>query len=115
MIDRISPRDDIGFMPKFTVEHQTSQAPDQAFKTVKDVMAGDQSVLKKYDANAQFTFNDAQRTCDVKGGQFKAQMTVVPTGSGSKVSVMVDLPLLLTPFKGKVQESLQRMLAKHLA
>jgi len=26
----------------------------------------------------------------------------------------VDLPLMLTPFKGKVQETLQRKLAKYL-
>lgn len=101
-------------MPKFTVEQETSKAPDEAYAAVKSVLSSDSGTLKKYDANAQFTFNDTQKTCDVKGGQFKAQMSVLPAGSGSKIAITVDLPLLLTPFKGKVQESLQRMLAKHL-
>ncbi|MNK99976.1 hypothetical protein D3C87_1203950 [compost metagenome] len=50
----------------------------------------------------------------MNGSQFKADMVVAANGAGSKVQVTVDLPMLLTPFKGKVQETLQRKLAKYL-
>lgn len=101
-------------MPKFTVEHSSSQAPDSAFESVKSVLTKDEGI-KKFDAKAQVVFDDAKKSAQIKGGQFKAEMTVVPSGSGSKVAVLVDLPLLLTPFKGKVEETLKKMLSKHLA
>lgn len=101
-------------MPKFTVDHKTQQAPDQAFSTIKAILSKE-GEFKKFDANAQISFDDAGKSASIKGGQFKADMKVTSNGPGSQVVVTVDLPLLLTPFKGKVQETLQKMLAKHLA
>ncbi|MBX2987593.1 MAG: polyhydroxyalkanoic acid system family protein [Bdellovibrionaceae bacterium] len=101
-------------MPKFTVEYNSSRPADEAFATVKKFLA-DGGEIKKFDAKAQVSFEDATKSCKIHGGQFKAEMNVAPAGTGSKVAVLVDLPLLLTPFKGKVQETLQKMLSKHLA
>lgn len=100
-------------MPKFTVEHKCAHSTEQAFATVKNLLSNENEI-KKFDAKAQVTFNDSARSCQIKGGQFKADLQVQAAGSGSQVSITVDLPLLLTPFKGKVQESLQKMLARHL-
>ncbi|MBX3041345.1 MAG: polyhydroxyalkanoic acid system family protein [Bdellovibrionaceae bacterium] len=101
-------------MPKFTIEHQTQKPVDETFGAVKKFLSSG-AEIQKFDPKAQVQFDDAKKACKISGGQFKAEMSVLPDSNGSKVSVMVDLPLLLTPFKGKVQETLKKMLSKHLA
>lgn len=101
-------------MPKFTIDHQTSQNPDQAYQKIKEFLEQDQDI-RRFDPKLQCSFNDGSKSANLKGSQFKADMAVSAAGEGSKVSVTVDLPLMLTPFKGKVQETLQKKLAKYLA
>lgn len=100
-------------MAKFTVEHSSKKNPDETYKLIKNLLI-EENPIQKFDANAKCTFDDATKTCRIIGGQFKAEMKVTPGGSESSVQIIVDLPLLLLPFKGKVQESLKRMLSKHL-
>lgn len=101
-------------MPKFTVDHKTQQDASQAFETIKTLLSKENE-LKRFDANAQINFDDAGKSASIKGSQFKAEMKVNSAGPGSQVVVTVDLPFLLTPFKGKVTETIQKMLSKHLA
>ncbi|MEN0060134.1 MAG: polyhydroxyalkanoic acid system family protein [Bdellovibrio sp.] len=101
-------------MPKFTIDHQSSHNVDEAYNKIKDFLQKDQDI-RRFDPNLQCSFDDGSKKCAMKGSQFKADMTIAASGAGSKVSVMVDLPLMLTPFKGKVQETLQKKLAKYLA
>ncbi len=101
-------------MPKFTIEDPTTSAPDAIFGKVKDLLSQGHEI-KKFDAKAQVTFDEGKKSAQIKGSQFKAEMSVAPTKQGSTVSVVVDLPLLLTPFKGKIEETLKKMLSKHLA
>jgi hypothetical protein len=96
------------------MEHKSNKTPEETYKTIKDVLSKD-NAISKYDANAKCTFDDSKRTCRVAGGQFKAEMKVDGSGAKSQVNITVDLPLLLMPFKGKVQESLTKMLSKHLS
>jgi hypothetical protein len=100
-------------MPKFTVEHQTAHPSAEAYGKLKQFLSKPDE-LKKFDPKTECLFNDATQTCSIKGSQFKAEVTIQNSGSGSKVSILVDLPLLLTPFKGKVQEGLSKMLSRHL-
>jgi hypothetical protein len=100
-------------MAKFTVEYPNKHSADVAFSKVKDLLSkGDD--LKKYDPSLLCKFNDQKMTCQIKGGKFSAELFVTSQGAVSLVSIVVDLPLLLLPFKSKVQESLSRMLHKHL-
>lgn len=101
-------------MPKFTIEHQTKKPVDETFGAVKKFLSNE-GEIQKFDPKAKVQFDEAKRSCQVSGSQFKAEMSVLPAPEGSKVSVLVDIPLLLTPFKGKIQETLQKMLGKHLA
>ena len=71
--------------------------------------------LKKMDNNIKCQFNDGQMKGFVTGSQFKAEVSVGQNPNGSQIEVVIDLPLLLTPFKGKVEEMIQRKLKKHLA
>lgn len=100
-------------MPKFKIEHDSSHNAEEAYKKIKDFLAEDQDI-RRFDPKLQCSFEDASKSASMKGSQFKADMSVSSAGAGSKVHVTVDLPLMLTPFKGKVQETLQKKLAKYL-
>lgn len=100
-------------MAKFTVDHESSKTPQDAYTRIKEFLSNDQD-LRRFDSKLQCYFNDDEMAANLKGGQFKADMTVAAISTGSKVSITVDLPLMLTPFKGKVQETLQKKLAKYL-
>lgn len=101
-------------MPKFTVEHETSHPAPEAYSKLKQFLSKPEE-MKKFDPKAECQFNDSNQTCAIKGSQFKADVSVQGQGTGSKVSITVDLPLLLTPFKSKVQEGLSKMLSRHLS
>lgn len=101
-------------MPKFTVDYESSHSAQEAYSKLKNFLK-DGGELKKFDSKVQCDFSDANQSAQLKGSQFKAEVKVAVQGTGSKVSVTVDLPLLLTPLKGKVQESLTKMLGRHLS
>lgn len=101
-------------MPKFTIDHMSSSNPQEAYSKIKEFLNNDQDI-RRFDPKLQCSFNDGSMSAKMNGAQFKADMSVAASGSGSKVVVTVDLPLMLTPFKGKVQETLQKKLAKYLA
>lgn len=100
-------------MAKFTLEYPNKYGAVEAFAKVKELLING-SDLKKYDANLTCQFDEQKMTCQIKGGQFSAQLKVSPQGAASHISILVELPLLLLPFKSKVQDSLSRMLQKHL-
>ncbi|QDK39044.1 polyhydroxyalkanoic acid system family protein [Bdellovibrio sp. NC01] len=101
-------------MPKFTIDHQSSKSAQEAYTKIKEFLANDQDI-RKFDPKLACNFNDGAMSCKMNGSQFKADMNVAASGAGSKVSVTVDLPLMLTPFKGKITETLQKKLSKYLA
>ena len=104
-------------MPKFNVKHKSSQSAKDAYSAIKKFL-GDDKDLKKLDAKLECSFDDSAMSCKMTGSQFKAHFTIAAPSNGdhgSTVTVTVDLPLLLTPFKGKVTETLQKKLAKYLA
>ena len=101
-------------MPKFTIEHSSSHSAKEAFEKIKTFMSGDED-LRRFDSKMQCQFNDGSMNGSIKGSQFKADVAVLAQGTGSKIEIVVDLPMLLTPFKGKVQETLQKKLSKYLA
>jgi hypothetical protein len=101
-------------MPKIQVAHNSSLPPTDAFEKIKEFFATD-STLQKLDSNVKAQYDDKTRKGAIKGSQFKADVSVEASGAGSKISVVIDLPLLLTPFKGKVEETLHKKLQKYLA
>jgi hypothetical protein len=101
-------------MPKFKVETKSNHNPQDTYSKIKSFLESDQD-LRKLDSKLACKFDDAKMNCSASGSQFEADMKVHSDGPGSKVEVTVSLPLLLTPFKGKVQEMLERKLSKVLA
>lgn len=101
-------------MPKFTVEHKSHKKQKDAYEVIKKFLNEDNNDFQRIDPKVQCHFNDGQMICELKGGQFKADVTVLSQADGSSVKITVDIPFLLLPFKGKITESLQRKLAKYL-
>jgi hypothetical protein len=93
-----------------TVEHETNLSQDETYKKVKAFFAESDS-LKKLDSNLEYTFDDAAHTGKVKGSKFECNLKVLGS-SPSKVQVTVSLSLLLTPFKGKIQETLRSKISQ---
>lgn len=101
-------------MPKVSVDHKTTSSPADTLSKIKNFFETDQD-LRRMDPKMQTNFSDSSMTGKVTGSQFKADIAVKADGSGSVISVVVDLPLLLTPLKGKVEEVLKKKLSKYLA
>lgn len=100
-------------MPKVNIEHECALDDKSCLTKIKSFFEQDQD-LKKLDPKISVNFDKNTGAGKVTGSQFKADILVKPMADGSKVTVVVDLPLLLSPFKGKVQEMIQKKLAKHL-
>lgn len=60
------------------------------------------------------TFNDSTMSGVAKGGKFSADLKVADKGGASAVSITVDIPLLLSPFKGQIQSTIEKKLASLL-
>lgn len=101
-------------MPKISVNHDSTSAAPEAFERIKKFFETDQDI-RKIDPNIKVTFTDETMAGKATASQFSANFSVLPSGAGSKVAVTVELPFLLTPFKGKVQETLEKKLKKYLA
>ena len=100
-------------MPKVNIDYNSSFSADETYTKVKDFLANDEGI-KKIDGNIQSQFDDSARSGDLKGSRFKAQMSVTEQGDTSKVSIVVDLPMLLGAFKGQVKSTIESKLSKLL-
>lgn len=100
-------------MPKVTVDHKSQLEAKDAYEKIKSFFENDADI-RRLDPSMKCEFSTTEMKGKAKGSQFKADIAVSSDGGGSVVSVIVDLPLLLTPFKGKVQETIQKKLSKYL-
>lgn len=101
-------------MPKFKVEAPSLHEPKETFNKIKNFLENADD-LKKIDANIVCSFEEASLKGQAKGKQFKADISVQNKGTNSVVSIEVEIPFLLTPLKGKIQEILERKIKKALA
>jgi hypothetical protein len=99
-------------MPKIVIERETGLNATEAYTKIKSMLADDKD-LRKFDAGYQCQFDDAQLVGAAKGKQFSADLKV--DGTPTKVALTVDLPIMLTPFKGMVENLLKTKLEKILA
>jgi len=101
-------------MPKVSVDHKSSISAPEAMVKIKVFFETDPD-LRKIDSKITCSFKEGETKGHVTGSQFKAEVQVLAEGQGSKINVVIDLPLILTPFKGKVEETVRRKLSKYLA
>ena len=100
-------------MPSIKVEKQSKLSADDSFKRISDLLSNDKD-LRKLDSKYKCEFNPKDKTGVADGSMFKAKMNVKSEQSGSKVEITVDLPLMLMPFKGLVENTLNKKLHKLL-
>lgn len=100
-------------MPKINVEHTSSVPAAELYEKVKSFF-GTSEDIRRLDPKIACEFEDSTMSGKATGSQFKGNFAITSQGTGSKVTVVVDLPLLLTPFKGKIQETIERKLAKYV-
>jgi len=101
-------------MPKISVAHKSSASAPDAMTKIKVFFETDQD-MRKMDSKISCNFKDGETKGFVTGSQFKAEVQVATEEQGSTVHITIDLPLILTPFKGKVEETIKKKLAKYLA
>lgn len=101
-------------MPRISIQHQTSKSVADAFTQIRNFFETDGDI-KKLDPNMQISLNEQGTSGEAKGSQFSAQFAVKDGSGGALVDVTVDLPFLLTPLKGKIQETIEKKLKKYLA
>ena len=101
-------------MPKLNFNHNTTKNPKDVYSMIKKFFDND-SDIKRLDANIQCQLNDQDLSGKVKGSVISADFKVTPIETGSKLDISVDLPFIMTPLKGKVQETIQKKLDKYLA
>src|SRR5262245_29479446 len=95
-------------MPKISIEKTSSLSPEETFSKIKTFLTDDKD-LRKLDSNYQCQFDEKSLTGSAKGKQFEAKLKVA-SGSKTRVSLEISLPLLLTPFKGMVEKTLTHKL-----
>ncbi len=96
-------------MPKISLEKTSTLSAEDTFAKIKTFLSDDKD-LRKLDSNYKCQFDEKSLSGTAKGSQFEAKMSVASEDGQSKVTLVVSLPLLLTPFKGYVEKTLRQKL-----
>lgn len=100
-------------MPKINIDVPSKHPASETFQRIKGFLDHDQD-LRRLDSQYQCEFNETEMTGLARGSQFKADLKVESSGSGSQVKISVELPFALGLFKGKIQHMLENKLEKTL-
>lgn len=95
-------------MAKVNVEQKIEGAPTAVYSAVKKYMNGRDTLQK---LGAEVKWQDKKNGALIEADNFNGEISVVEDGKNSRVTISIDLPLLLSPFKNKVKDEL----AKHLS
>jgi hypothetical protein len=101
-------------MAKVNIDVPSKFNAQDTFTRIKKLF-DESSELKKFDPQMACTFNDAQMSGVAKGGKFSAELKVNGSGDNSAVSIVLDLPMLLSPFKGQIKSTVEKKLNALLA
>lgn len=86
----------------------------ETFEKLKTVFEQDAD-LKKMDSSYTCQFNDNNCTGTAKGSKFSADMKVTDAGSQSELNLNIEIPFMLSPFKGVIKDTLEKKLNKALS
>jgi hypothetical protein len=101
-------------MPKVDIDYSSPLDAQETFARVKDFLSTDEGI-RKIDSSIQCQFNEGQKSGELNGKKFKANMSVKETGDTSTVSISVDLPFMFAAFKGQVKTTIEKKLNKVLS
>lgn len=96
-------------MPKVNVEHSVSGSGEDVYKAVKKYMT-ERGTLEKL--GGEIIWEDSSLTGSIESDKFSGEIEVSENSGESLVTITIDLPFLLAPFKGKVKEELTKHLSR---
>lgn len=100
-------------MPKLNFEMPAPMNADQAFTKIQSYLQADNN-FKKFDPKISATFDQASKSCQIQGSQFKADLLIQPQNESCLVKVNVEIPFALALFKGKIQDEIEKAFKKVL-
>lgn len=100
-------------MPKIKLENQSRLPVQDTYDRIKKVLETDGD-LRRLDGKFACKFDDKTHSGKATGQFFSAELKVVEVAGGSHVQILVDLPLMMTPFKGVVEKTLQKKIESTL-
>lgn len=96
-------------MPQVKVSQEISGKKQDVFKAVKAYLE-EKAPLQKIGAEIEW---DDKKCCGlIEASNFKGELAIDEKSGKTIVAISIDLPLLLTPFKGKVEEELKKHLGR---
>ena len=96
-------------MPKVQVKREINGEKKKVYAAVKAYLEG-RDTLKKL--GATMDWNDKSCCAEIEASNFSGNISVSEKSGKSLVEIAIDLPLLLTPFKSKVEEELKKHLGR---
>lgn len=100
-------------MPKLNLELPAPLNSDEAFSKIQTFL-NSENHFKKLDPKLTSTFDQSNKSCQINGSQFKANLTVKPKNDKCAVAIEVDIPFALSLFKGKIKEEIEKAFKKIL-
>ena len=101
-------------MSKFKFEVPALLDSALAYSKIKSLLSGEND-FKKFDPKVSCTFDESNKTINLNGSQFKAQLKVHAQDSKScQVAIEVEVPLALSLFKNKIQDTVEKNIKKIL-
>ena len=101
-------------MPKINLKASSNYTAEETFEKVKNLFESD-SDLKKMDSSYVCDFQPSELSGTAKGNKFSAKMKIDHQGDQSEITVDVEIPFMLSPFKGVIKETLQKKIGKTLS
>jgi len=96
-------------MPQVKVKQEIAGEKKKVFTAVKKYLEGKDTLGK---LGAEIEWDEKACTAAIEASNFKGAINVAEKSGKSTVEITIDLPLLLTPFKGKVEEELKKHLGR---
>jgi hypothetical protein len=96
-------------MPQVKVKQEIKGEKKKVFAAVKKYLEGRETLSK---LGATIDWDEKKCAGAIEASNFGGSLEVTEKGGGSLVEIAIDLPLLLTPFKGKVEEELKKHLSR---
>jgi hypothetical protein len=96
-------------MPKVQVKREITGEKKKVYTAVKAYLQGRETLSK---LGATMDWNDKGCCAEIEASNFSGNISVTEKSGKSLVEIAIDLPLLLTPFRGKVEEELKKHLSR---
>lgn len=96
-------------MPQVSVKREIAGDKKKVYAAVKKYLEG-RDTLKKL--GATMDWDDKACKAEIEASNFSGAIDVAEKSGKCLVEISIKLPLLLTPFKGKVEEELTKHLGR---